>query len=106
MDKNIPIIRCPICGQEYLPSEIYIPSSFFGNPGEIMKNSAGKIEFYTGKDMDLKEEYICDNCKTKLKISAELTFTVEKAEVENVEEDYVTTFSRPKKLVLTEEELF
>ena len=39
------IIKCPYCGAEYLPEEIYYPDSFFGKPRDIVKNSKGEIEY-------------------------------------------------------------
>lgn len=100
------IIKCSVCGQEYLPSEIFMPKSFFGNPGEIIKNTSGQIEFFTGTDMNLEEEYICDNCNTPLKIKANIDFEVESGAPIEITEEYVSTFNKPDKMILSEEELF
>ena len=70
------IIKCPFCGAEYLPAEIYIPESFIGKPECIDKSHlTKKIESYFGKSMDLVERYKCDNCDTMFKIVARVQFT-------------------------------
>lgn len=71
------IIRCPKCGQEYLPAEIYYPNDFLGKPNHILKDSDGKIENYQNNNMNLEETYICDKCKTKFKTIATVDFTTE-----------------------------
>lgn len=103
--KDITVITCPTCGEEYLPGEIFIPEVFFGRQTEIVKSPAGKIEFYLGSDPNFDEEYICDNCGSKLKIHANLTFNVE-AVPDAFEEEYVTEINKPKKITLKEEPIF
>ena len=36
-------IRCPHCGCEYLPAEIYLPNDFLGYPTNIIKDEKGEI---------------------------------------------------------------
>jgi len=103
--RDMPIITCPVCGQEYLPSEIFIPNDFFGKQREIHKDESGKIVFYLGEDMNLEEEYICDSCGAKLKVSTNLSFTVD-SDDKTLEEEYISTFEKPKKLKLPEVNLF
>lgn len=103
MEDTIKIV-CPTCGEELLPSEVYIPEDFFGRPTEVIRDAAGKIEFFLGKGMNLEEEYICDGCGAKMRIKANLSFTVDTDPVD--EDDYVTTFERPKKIKLEEMDLF
>ncbi len=103
--KDLPIICCPKCGQQYLLSEIFMPESFFGKQKEIFKTVDGQIEFYDGTDPDLEEIYTCDNCGTKLKIEAKLSFKVEEAK-DTFEEEYVSKINKPEKIKLNEEELF
>ena len=100
---NEPIIKCPVCGQEYLPSEIYMPDAFLGKPTEVIKTTAGKIDFYFGQKMDPNEEYICDNCATRLRIHANISFDVT-AEIPEAEE-HITKFNKINKAKL-EEQLF
>lgn len=67
-------IRCPHCNYEYLPAEIYFPKYFLGNPSEIIRDEAGCILGYQGKDMDTVEQYCCDNCKQLFNVDASITF--------------------------------
>ena len=100
-----PIIVCPICGQSYLPAEIFMPEDILGKPKEIFKTSSGKVDFYTGKEPDFVEEYICDNCSTHLVIRAKLSFDVQPRENTNISE-HITHFNRQKKNILEEGSLF
>lgn len=72
-DKKI-VIRCPQCGCEYLPVEIYIPNCFFGKPRFLEKDITGKVINNYGTDMDLNEKYTCDKCNAKFKIKADVKF--------------------------------
>ena len=94
------VITCNVCGQEYSPAEIFIPNEFFGNPKEIIRDpSTGKIEFVTGTDMNLDEEFTCYNCGNKMKIHARLSFLVND---EHFDEEFSTPINKPKKLTLSE----
>lgn len=106
MNKETPYIICPVCGTEMHPAEVFIPNDFFGNPKEIVRDTTGKIEFYTGNDMGLVEEYICDGCNNTLNIEAKLSFDVSVKTKNFFEEEYTSTFNKPKKLKLVEEGLF
>lgn len=101
--KELVVVKCPICGQEYLPSEIFMPESVFGKQYDITKDESGCIKFYLGDDPDYEEIYVCDSCGSKLKINMKMTFDVE--QIDN-EEDYETKINKPKKLNLKEEDLF
>lgn len=104
--KDIITITCPVCGQHYLPSEIFMPDNFFGKQKEIVKTPSGEIDFYIGDDMDLDEEYVCDNCGSKLNIHANVSFNVTVSEEENFDEEYTTPIKKMAKLKLSEETLF
>jgi len=104
--KDLTVVRCPVCGQNYLPSEIFMPDSFFGKQRDITRNASGEIEFYLGDDPNYEEEFICESCLSKLKIHANLTFNVEVDNGENFDEDYSTPINKPKKIKLDETELF
>lgn len=81
-------IVCPYCGAEYLPSEIYVPSAFFGKPSLIIKNEDGKLsDIYNSDLMDLKEEYICDKCNHTFFVEANISFNTSKEH----EEEYCDT---------------
>jgi len=59
-----------------------------------------------GEEMDLKENYICDGCNTKLKVKANLNFEVEADKEATFEEEYISSFKKPKKIKLSEVDLF
>lgn len=104
--KDLVVVKCPVCGQEYLPSEIFLPNNFFGKQKDITRNASGEIEFYFGDDPDYDEEFVCESCLSKLKIHANLNFNVIVDSGENFDEDYTTPINKPKKLKLDETELF
>lgn len=74
MDKDLNVIVCPYCKTEYLPSEIFIPDTFFGRPEDIERSGDGRVLQYTGTGMDLKEEYKCDCCDKTFYISTQIKF--------------------------------
>lgn len=94
------VIKCPECGAEYLPAEIFYPKEFFGNPNNISKDRLGKIQFFSGRNMNLQETYICDYCKRKMTINTEIDFI---AKVEELKQPHVTKFNRSN-LLLNEDD--
>lgn len=103
--KDLVVVKCPVCGTSYLPSEIFLPQSFFGKQRDITRNASGEIEFYLGDDPNYDEEFICESCLTKLKIHANLNFNIVIND-DDFDEEYSTTINKPKKLKLEEESLF
>lgn len=99
------IIRCPHCGREYLPSEIFYPKHFFGYPMDIERTADGKIDFFSGKSIDPIEEYTCDNCLNKFKVSAKITFKSEPIIEDDINQMHTTKLFEDK-LVLDETNLF
>ena len=74
--KNKPIvITCPKCGKEYMPSQIFIPKYFFGEPISIDRDNDRKIVGYIGTDMDTNETFCCDECNTEFHIKTKISFT-------------------------------
>ena len=72
-DGRPEVIKCPRCGCEYLPAEIYIPKNFVGTPKNIHKIN-GKVDWYIGLSMDRKETYICDKCDCQFTVVANVNF--------------------------------
>ena len=68
------MIKCPYCGWEYLPAEIYFANYFLGHPENIVKDGKGTVIGYDGNDMDTTETFICDNCHKTFKVDAVVTF--------------------------------
>lgn len=97
--NRLEVIVCPYCGREYLPSEIYIPSSFVGNAKSIIRTNAGKIDTFFGNSMDLREEYTCDKCNGKFNINAKVSFFTKKKEAFN--EEFSSKLN--KKIVMKED---
>lgn len=106
MQKDLITLRCPVCGEEYLPSEIFMPDAVFGKQYDITKNDRGDIMFYLGDDPDYNEEFICNSCNTKLEVTMKMSFDVTPKENDEFEEEYITEVEKVKKIKLKEEDLF
>ena len=104
-EKEFTVITCPVCGQEFVPSEIFYPDDIIGHPTEIVKTTSGKIDFFFGPGPDLTETYVCDNCGTKLQVTANVFYKVKAVENE-MDKEYVTTFNKSNKYNLEEGSLF
>lgn len=72
--KQLRIIKCPICGYEYLPAEIFLPNDFLGKPKNIVKDIGGKILSYEGSSMNDTETYKCDSCGTLFEVVSTTNF--------------------------------
>lgn len=79
VNKNI-MITCPHCGTEYFPCEIFYPKDFFGNVTNVVRDESGKIISWSGTDMNLEEEFICEHCGKTFKTKAYINFETEKVE--------------------------
>lgn len=88
-----PVIRCPHCGAEYLPGEIYMPGSLIGQPDEVVRDGLGKIiyeDYYTEtREPDMIERYICDQCDKPFIVEATVTY---KTREEAPEKDFSTQY--------------
>lgn len=88
-----PVIRCPHCGAEYLPGEIYMPGSLIGQPDEVVKDTVGKI-IYEDYDSELREpnmeeHFMCDYCDKPFIIEATITY---KTREEAPEADFTSQY--------------
>lgn len=90
-------IKCPECGYEYLPCEIYYPQDL-GKATNIVRDMEGKIIYYDGSTIDTDAEYKCDNCNTVFKVDAKISFFTSKDAIKNGS-DYVIKLNpnKPKK---------
>jgi DNA-directed RNA polymerase subunit RPC12/RpoP len=87
-----PVIKCPHCGYEYLPGEIYVPGSLTGQPCDIVRDALGKIiyEDYTEpKKPELIEHYECDGCGRPFIVEAVITY---KSRTEAPETDFTSEY--------------
>ena len=73
MDK---VIKCPGCGCEYLPAEIYDPNHFLGKPKNIVRSRKGELLGYEGLPMSLSEEFVCDSCGLSFEVFAKINFFI------------------------------
>lgn len=87
-------IKCPHCGAEYLPAEIYLPTSLLGRPKDIQKDANGRILNYFGTNMDLLESYRCDYCDRKFRVEATIKFTTD-SKTKDFNNSYKTTLTKP-----------
>lgn len=78
-------IKCPICGTEYLPGEIFIPNNFLGQPKEIERDLDGKIITYNGIEQNLEEQFYCEKCGKKFKVNATIDYNIEEIKPESTE---------------------
>lgn len=81
-------IKCPYCGCEYLPAEIFYPDDFLGTPLNIIKDENHEIIGFDGNNMNTEETYVCDVCGKTFKVDAVVTFKVEKVKDVFEEEDF------------------
>lgn len=90
-------IRCPHCGWEYLPAEIYYADDFLGKPENIIKTEEGNVLGFDGEDMNTLETYCCDHCGKSFTVDASVTFkTAPLHDVFNDDEEYSTKI-KPEK---------
>ncbi len=92
MDNKNLVIKCPKCGYEYLPAEIFFPDTLLGEPSNIIRDEEGKVEFFEGNSMNLKEEFVCYNCDCTFIVEAKVSFNTKiNSKVIDFNEDYITT---------------
>lgn len=87
-----PTLKCPHCGAEYLPGEIYMPGSLIGQPEEVIRDSFGKIiyeDYDPVKEPDMMESFICDYCNKPFVVEATVTY---KTREEAPEKDFSTKY--------------
>ena len=86
MKTNVIKIKCPICGYEYLPEEIFYSDKFLGSASNIIRDEQGKIIDFKNDSMNLHEEFICDKCGSKFNVDGKIVFDVtEKEKIEDEE---------------------
>ena len=73
MDKRH-IIKCPHCGAEYLPEEIFYPDSVFNKNLKVVRDEEGKIVFTNEDSFDLSESFECEHCGKEFIVESKVTF--------------------------------
>ena len=85
--KKWPTIRCPHCGYEYTPAEIFMPGDFLGRPESLIRDALGKIiylEYEEDNEPLQSEQYICDNCDKPFVVEPVISYKVKK-EIEELD---------------------
>ena len=67
-------IKCPYCGAEYIPQELYIPDDFLPVFDDLVKDDSGKIVAMYEEPMNTHEEYTCDYCGHTFQVDAKVEF--------------------------------
>ena len=81
MDIRWPVIKCPHCGREYTPADIFYPGELLGRPQEIVRDALGKIIYHEYADDELPEQeerFICDECGKPFIVEPVVTYKVRK----------------------------
>ncbi len=76
--KEFQRIKCPVCGYEYLPCEIFIPKYLFTKPYQIVRDKQGRIEYVLGERACKTEQYQCDKCDSTFFIHCRTAFFTDK----------------------------
>lgn len=83
--KNPNIIKCPHCGFEYHPSEIFYPNAFFGRTDSLVKSPVGKIlyvDYQEGEEPNFQEQFECEDCGKSFVINATVSYSTSKVSEE------------------------
>ena len=102
-ESNLNIIKCPYCGCEYLPGEIYVPNELVGQPVDIERTADHRIQFAFGKKQDLNETYTCDACNRTFKVKCNMSFETSYCDELNFDDDFTAPLYGTDRLTLKEE---
>lgn len=90
MKKETQTIKCPVCGYEYLPSEIFLPDDFTGKQTGIIRDDNGEIICFSTKEKPcLEQEFVCDHCNSAFKVKAVISYEVKACPEHDFDEDYI-----------------
>lgn len=90
-EKIYPIIKCPHCGWNYTPAELFHPHDYAGEPTTILRDALGKIlyhDYRSGYEPEMQADYICDGCNKKFIVNMSVSY---KARKESEELDFSET---------------
>ena len=79
--KKWPVIRCPHCGMEFAPAEIFMPGDLIGEPTTVLRDALGKIiyqESDEGNEPAQVGHYVCDECGKSFIVEPVITYKVKK----------------------------
>ena len=75
------VIKCPWCGTEYVPSELFNPTDLEGKPESILKDALGKVIFVDypeGYSPEQTTKYVCDTCNKPFLVEPTVSYKVKK----------------------------
>lgn len=96
------LIRCPHCGAEYLPSEIFFPDDFLPAPDDVVRDGAGRIVACSQSALNVSEEYECDYCGRVFEAIAEVAFGSRACEIHDFGRDYSSPLYERNRVELKE----
>ena len=79
--KQWVVIKCPHCGYEYVPAEIFMPGDIAGTPDSVIRDALGKtiyVDYVEGEEPLTSEEYVCDNCGHSFIVEPVVQYKVKK----------------------------
>ena len=82
---NQPIIKCPHCGWEYVPDEIYTPGEILGKSDTVLRAALGKVIYHDYEEEEepiLVEHFVCDHCGKPFIVEATISYKTSKEEKE------------------------
>ena len=84
------LIKCPFCGAEYSPSEIFMPGELIGKADNVIKDPTGRI-LYTewAEEPEATERFVCEQCEKTFVVEATISYKTraeeEEADFDNLE---------------------
>jgi len=79
--KKWPTIRCPHCGHEFVPADIFYPGELIGRPDQVVRDALGKVIYQDyGEDEEpcQIERYVCDECGKPFVVEPVIMYKVRK----------------------------
>lgn len=93
LKKNWQVIKCPHCGYEYVPGEVFYPEDLLGKPESIIRDALGKILYVEYAELDdepcFEEHFVCDHCEKQFIVSAIVSY---KSKEEDEELDFASEY--------------
>lgn len=80
-------IKCPHCGAEYIPEEIFYPDSVFNKNVKPIRDENNKLILVEEEYFNLEEEFECYYCGCKFKVTGTTNFKTEQIEEKIFEEE-------------------
>lgn len=79
--KKWVVIKCPHCGWEYAPAEIFMPGDLIGKPDSVVRDALGKVLYidYPEDEQPLtSEQFVCENCGKPFVVEPTVGYKVKK----------------------------